>query len=428
MIVSGDSDVLRYCGASSRTLAISHVWSHGQGGRPDDGINTCLHKRYCEVAKAFRCDSYWIDSACIPSDEQLRKEAILTINKVFSDSKVTMVSDQDLQSVDLSSSSVNDLETLLSILLVCDWNVRAWTMLEAVSGSGSIHILCSGDHTISLVDLLRKVHREGAIDLAVLLGSAQHLVPSSIAGSAKAIEEASFLLSQRHASRADDEIIIWSLLNNGPAHKEALRLWKAQSQVQTAFLISSAPRIDMTPGYGWAPRSPYIRPQARMVNLNDLDKQHYTVRYPSYDGQGSFTAQITDNGLLGKWLAWDMDSTVISAYRDDFCYRNSFLADGSIDLHTGSDRKLYEQPDTANACDIICKLLTSHGNVRVLRPLAEDGTAPYSGGSNRGEQYGSITAICASTDGGKRWEWKGVYQWLEDYSHPGWEVKEMLVV
>ncbi|CRK17223.1 hypothetical protein BN1708_011976 [Verticillium longisporum] len=79
---------LKYCEASNRTMAISHVWIHGQGGRPDVGIHRCLHDRYVRLAKSLGCDSYWIDSACIPSDEELRREAIRYINDVFYKSKL----------------------------------------------------------------------------------------------------------------------------------------------------------------------------------------------------------------------------------------------------------------------------------------------------------------------------------------------------
>ena len=60
-----DGGCLKYCAASNRTLAFSHVWSHGQGGRPESGINKCLHHRYIELARSMGCDSYWIDSACM---------------------------------------------------------------------------------------------------------------------------------------------------------------------------------------------------------------------------------------------------------------------------------------------------------------------------------------------------------------------------
>jgi hypothetical protein len=100
-------------------------------------------------------------------------------------------------------------------------------MLEAIRGRSNVNILCSGSQFISFTDLFRKILNEGAIDLAVLLGSAQHLHPAH-SPDAIAIEDAGFLLSQRHASRPDDEVVIWGLLNNLNGEKSALNLWRAQ--------------------------------------------------------------------------------------------------------------------------------------------------------------------------------------------------------
>lgn len=62
--ISSFSDQLVYKAADTQTLAISHVWLHGQGGRPEEGMNECLHRRYCKIANDFGCSSYWIDVAC----------------------------------------------------------------------------------------------------------------------------------------------------------------------------------------------------------------------------------------------------------------------------------------------------------------------------------------------------------------------------
>ena len=93
---------LMYCQASDQTLAISHVWSHGQGGRPEVGygLNCCLHERYTSIAESLGCDSYWMDTPCIPEDHELRREAILKINEIFENSKVTLVCDRDLMRID----------------------------------------------------------------------------------------------------------------------------------------------------------------------------------------------------------------------------------------------------------------------------------------------------------------------------------------
>jgi len=422
---------LQYCRASQKTMAVSHVWSHGQGGRPEQGINTCLHKQYSFLAQACNCDSYWIDSTCVPSERDLRMEAIGTINTVFATSKVVLISDADLETIDLSTSNIETLETLLSILLVCDWNVRAWTMLEAIRGRNNINILCGDNKMIPLTSLFHTILNQGAIDLAVLLGSAQHLLPSDNVQKI-CIEDAGFLLNKRHTSRPADAVIIWGLLNNLSGEKSASNIWKSQKGVRTGFLISSVSRLEIR-GYSWAPRAPYIRPQKRSVSLNSSTQkmQNYMVCYQSYDGQGSYFANNLMPGLEGKWLVRDMTSKGLALYRDNFCYTTplEFVHSTQLEfnLHLDGDVNLYEQPDTGLACDIIERLLSTGYKVRTVRPLAECGTMPYMGGIRRGESYGMVAAICSVRPGGEKWKWEGVYQWLEEIDDDRWGIEDMII-
>lgn len=452
---------LCYRRASDRTMAISHVWSHGHGGRPEEGINVCLHKFYCRLARSFHCDSYWIDSTCIPEDQELRKEAIKAINGIFSGSKVTLVLDKDLQSVSIEDSSITAYETLFSVLLVCDWGVRAWTMLEAIRGSRSIHVLCKQEKTISLKDLFQNIHQDGAVDLAVLLGSVQHLLPSLDSKSNKTVEEVGHLLSQRHASRVGDELIIWTLLTSEKGFsKTPLDFWQGHERISTAFLVSNAPRIHGHPGYGWCPVTPYIRPQERFVDLGNNLKQYYTVRYPSYDGRGSFLSKIIPSkGLLGKWLVRNIDSEEICGIYDE-CEKEKSSSlwldqDRENILHThdfNPDIELFPRPDFARACARIKELTTTLGHrVRLLRPLAEDGLSLYKGGTDRGGDFDVLVAIChldlrqmENSQGSSSssscnfsnldefqqengWQWDGVHEWEEEY-FSAWEPEEILLI
>jgi hypothetical protein len=142
-----DNGLFQYCAASEYTMAISHVWSHEQGGRPElgpNGINSCLHDRYVKIAKSKGCDSYWMDTPCIPQDT-LRRKAIEQINSVFANSKLTLVCDRDLMSVEINQMTLGLQESILAAILLCDWNVRAWTLLEALRGRKNIQILCTKD-------------------------------------------------------------------------------------------------------------------------------------------------------------------------------------------------------------------------------------------------------------------------------------------
>jgi hypothetical protein len=350
-----------------------------------------------------------------------------------------LVSDQDLQSVDISSLSIAKLEAVLAALLVCDWNVRAWTMLEAIRGSRSIYLLCRDEKIVKLATILKEVHANGAVDLVALLASAQHLLPRAVPQSLAQIEEGGYLLSQRHASHDGDEVTIWSLLANGSGSRDPVKLWQSQEWVPTAFLLSSSPRIAHTIGFGWAPSTPYVRPERRAVPLpggngsgGDV-MEYFDVRYPPYDGQGSLAARVVHDpahpelsGLAGRWQVLVMTPAGLAAYRaanlDAFepvwpLANFEGMGDLAYDLcapnsHLDPETLVYGRPDEVLACMLMERLLLRDGRaVRLLTPLAEDGRSPYEGCRGRGEQFGRLVAICSSGDEGKTWRWEGVHQW-----------------
>lgn len=433
-----DSNMLEYTIADSQTLAISHVWSHGQGGRPETGINSCLHKRYYQLAKMLGCRSYWIDAACIPSENAARQQAIKMINNIFRTSKATLIIDVDLLSVDITKYKENEVEiaeTLLSILLVCDWNVRAWTMLEAMRSSQSLYILCSGDRIIRLHDILSSVIRKGSISLALLLGSAQHLLPAPPDTNISA-EKGGALLSRRHASKQLDEIVIWGLLCGIAVPKDAAQFWRSQEKVRTGFLLSSAPRITGTRTLNWAPATPYTRTQQRAVEVRPGIQQRYMVRFPAYDGDGSIHAMITKEGLLGRWRYMSIDQEKIADMAEvNLEMSESWLYDG-VSLHNEYGKVLrpdadnimcFAHSDEAHAQHLMTRLLHEGAMVRYIRPVAEDGSSPYSGAMDRGEQFGLVGAVCASLDQGETWRWQAVHCLQEPDDDDEWMVGDMII-
>ncbi|KAM0272885.1 hypothetical protein ACHAQH_008513 [Verticillium albo-atrum] len=238
---------LRYCEASDRTMAISHVWSHGQGGRPDVGIHRCLHDRYVRLAESLGCDSYWIDAACIPTDDELRREAIRYINDIFYYSKCVLVCDKDIMDFDASNLTTERQESIIAAVLFCDWNIRAWTMLEALKGRGHISILCKDNRIIKFGDVLRHVCDYGRIDLAIFTLLLPHTIPwrkegmQKLKGDAFAndinLEIVGSWLSHRPASRQFDDVVIWSLCLGQHSQRARLpdQLWEKQTQCSKAF-------------------------------------------------------------------------------------------------------------------------------------------------------------------------------------------------
>ena len=131
--MSRESDMKQQM-ASENTLAISHVWIHGMGGRPEEGFNNCLRHLFSTLASQLGCDSYSCDTACIPTQRDLRWDAIQKIEDVFAQCAAALVCDRDLMEIRVSGCSFSvenpDKTVLVSeripvTVLVCDWNTRA---------------------------------------------------------------------------------------------------------------------------------------------------------------------------------------------------------------------------------------------------------------------------------------------------------------
>lgn len=411
--------LLRYCMASERTLAISHVWAHGQGGRPEEtsGMNICLHHRYASIAQNAGCDSYWMDTSCIPEDDELRSQAIRGINGVFLNSKITLVCDKDLMELDFSeiattcreygkpsTGAILNSERLLSTLLVCDWNVRAWTLLESMKGRSSIHILCQDNVIVSLKELIQIVCDHGAIDIAILYVTAQHLLPARPADKAAGdrsrikrglinLEEAASLLSHRHASRDGDDVIIWSLLFNEQAFKTAETLWRADSSghtdnINSGFLLSSAPRLKDTKGLSWAPSRPAIR----------LTPEEEAKGYRAHMAVASYNTSLchmTPEGLQGAWY--------IHIFNPNLAIKPGQLSDIA---------EVY-----LNGCHFGA----------LLRPITMNTMQETVPTQFQGNASGPLLAVCGRVCAESPWRWKGVFEWKVDEHMPKF-TSEMLTI
>ena len=409
-----DGTRLKYCEASDQTLAISHVWSHGQGGRPEvgHGMNRCLHRRYTSIAKSLGCDSYWMDTPCIPEDHQLRKEAILNINKIFEQSKATLVCDRDLMSIDASSVTIQVRETILVTAMVCDWNLRAWTFLEAFRGRNNIYVLCKDDVVVSLKETVEIVYHKGCIETALLLLTIPHLLPAfhkrdmRTAGNAfvsgfMTVEESGTLLSHREASRPGDDLVIWSLLLDDKVHSNAKAFWiSREGQIlRTSFLLSSAPRLK-TPGLRWAPSSP-----AAQILGNESTNSAY--RLLAFDGHESEVGLISKDGFHAEWLMHDLTGGLKGSKA--ICSKFVLEISQPEDDHCGR-----------NLSRIRERFLKGYVWAALLRPVA---TQTYQDPAMyRGDASKTLLAVCAinnlkivqwpwEKDGTIFWTWLGVYEW-----------------
>jgi hypothetical protein len=228
------------------------------------------------------CDSYWISTACVPSDQIRRKEAIGKISSVFENNKLTLIYNRDIVSLEAPGTKDTDIslmEKLLAAFLICDWNLGDWALFEASKGAKNLHLLCKNDVPVYLHDVVLFVHTKGSIDLSNLILASYYLLrphkiwalssvqaffwDDSAAGffsnrdtRTMAIEEAGQLLSRCCTNCEADQILIWCLLLGIPPTNVASEFWGTIQEVRTGYILSSVPRISGTPYFSWAPRSP----------------------------------------------------------------------------------------------------------------------------------------------------------------------------
>ena len=404
---------LIYRQASASTLAISHVWSHGQGGRPEagHGFNNCLHRRYVSIARSLGCDSYWMDTPCIPEEHNLRREAIENINHIFEQSKATVVCDKDLMGIDGSDLSLEACETMIGALIVCDWNLRAWTFLEAFRGREKMYILCKGNVLVPLKEIFGMVYRQGSIEIASLVLCTPHMLPSRtkkhfreprwsgrpFVNGFLTVGAAGSLLSHREASRPGDDIVIWSLLLHDTVYQNAKDFWTSRQGLTlgTSFLVSSVPRLKER-GLGWAPASP----TAPLVDMRSNGRQ---TRLLAFGGEDSEVGLIRKDGFRAHWFMYDFTGPCIGVKG-----LSSFL-DIDMEPEDNSCR--------ANLREIRHRFLRGYLWGALLRPISQGFGEPV---PDRGDFSRTLVVVCATNrrfrcplekDVEIYWRWRGVYEW-----------------
>ncbi|KAK8069018.1 hypothetical protein PG994_005634 [Apiospora phragmitis] len=404
---------LRYCLATAETLTISHVWLHGQGGRPETGLNRCLHARYCRIANDLGCDSYWIDAACIPSDHKLRKEAITQINTVFGQSRVVLVCDRDLMKIDVANLTIETKESLVVAAILSDWNARAWTLLESMKGRQNMHLLCKDNKTIDFQKILMDLIDHGHLEIIVFVWHVYHMLPSneSTMRRPRVLEDTGkltiatigSLLSYRPASRNGDDFVIWSLLidpDRDPTDRSSAKaFWKGQigRYINTGYLMSSARRLK-SKGLGWAPISPYLARERLSTGMGFANVK-------SFDRTNTNLGEITAAGLWAVWRKYDIPRNVPWPRKP---------ASTPLDMELDRIRSKYLRPFTFGA---------------LLRPISNEEMdleeAPQDPGYS---EEGTMFVVCESLnhtimvhwkgDESYRWTWKGVHIWPRNVPLP----------
>ncbi|KAL9622443.1 MAG: hypothetical protein Q9160_003119 [Pyrenula sp. 1 TL-2023] len=364
-----------------------------------------------------------MDTPCIPSEPKLRWECIQNITRIFSTSRRTLVCDRDLMSIDISNTAIDACEAILAVLLVCDWSLRAWTLLEAIRGH-ELYILCKEDQIIELVDAITLVRQAGRIELPLLYGNRDYLLQHpdinllaqesdlfdigdtrvipldlELTRGFIGIGEAAELLSHRHPTRDGDDLLIWSLLIGDLEAADAETLWKRQigTDIHVGSLISSAPRLKCF-GLSWAPSRPFLRSTTETPGGGPRV-------YEPFEGGNTIKGQITPEGLSARWLIFQFQAAEYMGVRSR--------------ANSVEDPKFHERMQTIgnqHLAGYTWGVLLATGPrgslnaARIVSPKCE----------------GQLLVICASHNGDS-WEWRDIYEWDNQVPLPRFESKVILI-
>ena len=362
-----------------------------------------------------------MDTPCIPGVHDLRHEAIMNINKTFEESRATIISDKDLMAVDITDLTVRTCELILILLIVCDWNTRAWTFLESFRGRSKIFLLCKNNATVSLQAVVSIVYQQGSIDIAMFLLTIPHALPPDIQCTKDyrelslktpgwkpgfmRLELSGSLLCHRAASRDGDDMVIWSLLLGDEAIDDADVFWKSRigKGLSTSFIMSSAPRL-ASKGFRWAPSSPIARIRNETIHGP-------RQRLLAFDGVEGEPGTVTEDGFLASWLT--------------FTFTGGQMGSDTLPTLIDTITKPRQSYYRINLCRIRRMFLKKYRWGILLRPM-RSGAAEGFGrrnnpATNRTDSSKILVAICGtnglwnlnpfSKDDRIHWVWRGVYEW-----------------
>lgn len=355
-----------------------------------------------------------------PDDKQLRSEAIDHIKDVFYGSRCAVVIDQDLMTLNAAELTTELQESILVAVLLSDWNMRGWTLLEALRGRRQVGILCQNNQVLQFQEVLKHVCDHGRIDLAIFASLLPHMLPwrhdgavygpvmEEIAPNRLPLEVVGSWLSHRPVTRAGDDVQIWSLCLGPETTKitNAVDFWRRQRSVNTGFLMSSAERLSQ-PGLSWAPKMPSALPLSHKKGGGSIDMFHRP-----HESMDTETGLVRSDGLWAQWQVSEPD------YVEDhpFTLRTSIsYLRTMIEL-----RKLRKHLKVQNEF------------VALLRPVSNVGPSRYHSEEHKPSESASgvLIAVCDSDHRESKkssvwprftsykWIWRGVYQWPSDVQLP----------
>ena len=128
-LLEDTEDSVKSCtlGDMGNYVAFSHVWSDGLGSTTEKRLPKCqIEKLLDNTLQSCKATCFWIDSLCVPQQQDLRKRAITLMAKTYQSAAAVIVLDARVQHY-----SIRDpLEEQLVALGLSVWQQRLWTLQE----------------------------------------------------------------------------------------------------------------------------------------------------------------------------------------------------------------------------------------------------------------------------------------------------------
>ncbi|KAI1213382.1 uncharacterized protein F4807DRAFT_263405 [Annulohypoxylon truncatum] len=287
--VSDSSEIEAFGGYA----AYSHVWSDRMGSTTEKGLPTCLVASLFERAHALGFKYIWIDSLCVPEQDDARIQAIILMNATYKNCAVTIVLDSHIRQKYFNDDGWPPLEITLLAIVTSPWMQRLWTLPETILPARLIFqfrntLASSKDIHDAIIDYCQQDFNPVIQTLSMQF--LRMLMRTDILGQefGKEIDLAQMLhmLRLRSTSRASDEVIaIADLLDldvkpllaaKNDLEQQRKLFFQALGRVPSDIIFTSTPRMT-SPGFRWAPLSflandkiPDIRRSCATRNRNKL--------------------------------------------------------------------------------------------------------------------------------------------------------------
>jgi hypothetical protein len=251
--------------------AISHVWSDGMGSVTEEGLPRCRIEKIFSTTRTYNQHHLWVDSLCVPSEKESRKNAIRLMGETYKKASLTFVINRTISSIKFTEEA-DGVELIILKLIMSPWMQRLWTLQEAMLSRWLVFEF--SNKFASAFDVLAiassTIYTRISPITQVVLNEFKKLLTyrSDIPIDQKEVQLGDIyrLLRLRSTSKAGDETLTIAglfsidaaILVQAPVEDRMKLFLKIVRQIPNDFIFVNRPRMEDT-GFRWAVKLMMIR-------------------------------------------------------------------------------------------------------------------------------------------------------------------------